>query len=106
MVTADALNILAIVTDVEVIDGKVDELCFIARSSVELGEASLVLRGPRVILGHEAAKVLLALSRGLLSPEPVWSSSYALLKLDDLVVLHMVECYTIGQDHLDLLTAF
>jgi hypothetical protein len=106
VVAADALNILPIVTDVEVVDGKVDQLGLISRSSVELGERRLILRGPRVVFGHETAEVLLALGYGLLPPEPVWSGSYTLLKLDNLVVLHMVECYTIGQDHLDLLTAF
>jgi hypothetical protein len=106
VVAADALNILPIVADVEVIDGKVDQLGLIARSSVELGECRLILRGPRVILGHETAQVSLAPLCGLLPPEPVWSGSYALLKLDNLVVLHMVGYYTIGQDHLDLLNAF
>ena len=106
MVAADALNVLAIIADVEVIDGKVDQLGLVSSPAVELGEASLILRGPRVILGHEAAEVLLALGYGLLPPEPVWSGSYTLLKLDNLVVLHMVEFYTIGQAHLDLLTAF
>jgi hypothetical protein len=106
VVAADALNILAIIADVEVIDGKVDQLGLVARSSVELGERRLVLCGPRVVFGHETAQVLLALGYGLLPPEPVWSGSYTLLKLDNLVVLHMVEFYTIGQAHLDLLTAF
>ncbi len=106
MVTSDGLNILAIVADVEVVDGEVDQHGLIARSSVELGEASLILRRPRVVFGHETAQVGLAPLCGLLPPEPVWSGSYTLLKLDDLVVLHMVEFYTIGQDHLDLLTAF
>jgi hypothetical protein len=106
VVAAYALNILPIVADVEVIDGKVDQLGLISRSSVELGEAGLVLCRPRVILGHETAEVLLALGYGLLPPEPVWSGSYPLLQLDNLVVLHMVEFYTIGQAHLDQLTAF
>ena len=106
VVAADALNILAIVADVEVIDGKVDQLGLIARSSVELGERCLVGCWPRVVFGHEAAEVGLAPLCGLLPPEPVWSGSYALLQLNDLVVLHMVEFYTIGQAHLDLLTAF
>jgi hypothetical protein len=106
VVAADALNILAIVADVEVVDGEVDQLGLVARSSVELGETSLILRRPRVILGHETAEVGLAPLCGLLPPEPVWSGSYTLLQLNDLVVLHMVESYTIGQAHLDLLTAF
>jgi hypothetical protein len=59
-----------------------------------------------VILGHETAEVLLALGCGLLPEKSIWRSADPLLKLDDLVVLHMVECYTIGQDHLDLLNAF
>ena len=106
VVTANALNILPIVADVEVIDGKVDQLGLITRSSVKLGECRLILRRPRVVFGHETAEVGLAPLCGLLPPEPIWSGSYTLLKLDDLVVLHMVECYTIGQDHLDLLNAF
>jgi len=106
VVAADALNVLAIIADVEVIDGKVDQLGLVARSSVELGERCLVGCRPRVILGHETAQVGLTPLCGLLPPEPVWSGSYALLKLDNLVVLHMVEFYTIGQAHLDLLTAF
>ena len=106
VVAADALNILAIIADVKVVDGKVDQLGLIARSSVELGEASLILCRPRVVFGHETAQVGLAPLCGLLPPKPVWSGSYTLLQLNDLVVLHMVECYTIGQDHLDLLTAF
>jgi hypothetical protein len=79
VVAADALNILPIIADVEVVDGKVDELCFISRSSVELGECRLILRGPRVVFGHETAEVFLALGYGLLPPEPVWSGSYPLL---------------------------
>jgi hypothetical protein len=106
VVTPNALNILPIVADVEVIDGKVDQLGLIARSSVELGEAGLILRGPRVILGHETAEVSLAPLCGLLPEKPIWSGPYTLLQLNDLVVLHMVEFYTIGQAHLDLLTAF
>ncbi len=88
VVAADALNILAIIADVEVVDGKVDELCFIPRSSVELGECRLILRRPRVVFGHETAEVGLAPLCGLLPPEPVWSGSCPLLKLDNLVVLH------------------
>jgi hypothetical protein len=106
VVTPNALNILAIIADVEVIDGKVDQHALISSPSVELGEASLILRGPRVILGHETAEVGLAPLCGLLPEKPVWSGSYTLLQLNDLVVLHMVEFYTIGQAHLDLLTAF
>jgi hypothetical protein len=106
VVAADALNILPIVTDVEVIDGKVDQLGLVSSPAVELGEASLILCGPRVILGHETAEVGLAPLYGLLPEKPVWSGSYTLLQLNDLVVLHMVEFYTIGQAHLDLLTAF
>ena len=79
MVAAYGLHILPIVTNVEVVDGKIDQLGLIARSPVELGEASLVLRRPRVVFGHEAAEVLLALGSGLLPPEPVWSGSYTLL---------------------------
>jgi hypothetical protein len=59
-----------------------------------------------VVFGHEAAEVVLALGYGLLPEKSIWSGSYTLLKFDNLVVLHMVECYTIGQDHLDLLNAF
>jgi len=88
VVAADGLNILAIVADVEVVDGKVDQLGLVARSSVELGEAGLILRRPRVVFRHETAEVGLAPLCGLLPPEPVWSSSYTLLKLDNLVVLH------------------
>jgi hypothetical protein len=106
VVAADALNILAIVTDVEVVDGKVDQHALVARSSVELGEAGLILCRPRVILGHETAEVLLALGYGLLPEKPIGRSADPLLKFDNLVVLHMVECYTIGQAHLDLLNAF
>jgi len=106
VVASDGLNILPIVTNVEVIDGKVDQHALVSSPAVELGECRLILRGPRVVFGHKSAQVLLALGYGLLTPEPVWSGSDPLLKLDDLVVLHMVECYTIGQDHLDLLTAF
>jgi hypothetical protein len=106
VVTADALNILPIVADVEVIDGKVDQLGLVSSPAVELGKRCLILCRPRVILGHETAEVVLAPLCGLLPPEPVWSGSYTLLKLDNLVVLHMVEFYTIGQAHLDLLTAF
>ncbi len=79
VVAADGLNILAIVADVEVIDGKVDQLGFVARSSVKLGECRLILRGPRVVFGHETAEVGLAPLCGLLTPEPVWSGSYPLL---------------------------
>ena len=106
VVTPNALNILPIVTDVEVIDGEVDQLGLIARSSVELGERRLILCRPRVVFGHETAEVLLALGYGLLPEKPIGRSADPLLQLNDLVVLHMVECYTIGQDHLDLLTAF
>jgi hypothetical protein len=106
VVAADALNVLAIIADVEVIDGKVDQLGLVARSSVELGERRLILRGPRVILGHETAEVLLALGYGLLPEKSIGRSADPLLQLDNLVVLHMVEFYTIGQAHLDLLTAF
>lgn len=88
VVTPNGLNILPIIADVEVVDGKVDQLGLISRSSVELGERRLILRGPRVVFGHETAEVGLAPLCGLLSPEPVWSSSYTLLQLDDLVVLH------------------
>jgi hypothetical protein len=106
VVTPNGLNILPIVADVEVIDGEVDQLGLITRSSVKLGETSLILRRPRVVFGHETAQVSLALLCGLLSPKSIRGCSYAFLKLDDLVVLHMVESYTIGQAHLDLLTAF
>jgi hypothetical protein len=106
VVTPNGLNILPIVTDVQVVDGEVDQLGLISRSSVELGECRLILRGPRVVFGHETAEVLLALGYGLLPEKPIGRSADPLLQLNDLVVLHMVECYTIGQDHLDLLTAF
>jgi hypothetical protein len=106
VVAADALNVLAIVADVEVVDGKVDQLGLIARSSVELGERCLVGCRPRVILGHEAAEVVLALGYGLLPEKSIGRSADPLLQLNDLVVLHMVEFYTIGQAHLDLLNAF
>jgi hypothetical protein len=106
VVAADALNVLAIIADVEVIDGKVDQLGLVSSPAVELGEASLILRGPRVILGHETAEVLLALGYGLLPEKSIGRSADPLLQLDNLVVLHMVEFYTIGQAHLDLLTAF
>jgi hypothetical protein len=106
VVTPNGLNILSIIAEVEVVDGKVDQLGLISRSSVELGECRLILRRPRVVFRHETAEVGLAPLCGLLPPEPVWSSSYTLLKLDNLVVLHMVELYTTGQAHLDLLTAF
>jgi hypothetical protein len=88
VVTADALNILPIVADVEVIDGKVNQLGLIARSSVELGEASLVLRRPRVVFGHETAEVFLALGYGLLPEKSIGRSADPLLQLNDLVVLH------------------
>jgi hypothetical protein len=88
VVTAYALNILAIVADVEVVDGKVDQLGLIARSSVELGEAGLILRRPRVVFGHETAEVLLALGYGLLPEKPIGRSADPLLQLNDLVVLH------------------
>ncbi len=88
VVAADALNILAIVADVEVVDGEVDQLGLIAGSSVELGEASLILRRPRVVFGHETAEVFLALGYGFLPEKPIGRSAYPLLKLDDLVVLH------------------
>ncbi len=88
VVAADGLHILAIVADVEVIDGKVDQHAFISSPAVELGEAGLILCGPRVVFGHETAEVGLAPLCGLLTPEPVWSGFYPLLKLDDLVVLH------------------
>jgi hypothetical protein len=106
VVAANALNILAIITDVEVIDGKVDQLGLVSSPAVELGERCLILRGPRVILGHETAEVGLAPLCGLLPEKPIGRSADPLLQLNDLVVLHMVESYTIGQDHLDLLTAF
>jgi len=106
VVAADALNILAIVADVEVVDGKVDQLGLVSSPAVELGEASLILRGPRVVFGHETAEVLLALGYGLLPEKSIGRSADPLLQLDNLVVLHMVEFYTIGQAHLDLLTAF
>ena len=79
VVAADALNILAIIADVEVIDGKVDQLALVSSPSVELGEAGLVLVRPRVILGHETTEVGLAPLCGLLPPKPIWSGSYALL---------------------------
>jgi hypothetical protein len=79
VVAANGLNILAIIADVEVVDGKVDQLGLIARSSVELGERRLILRRPRVVFGHETAEVGLAPLCGLLPPEPVWSGSYPLL---------------------------
>ena len=88
VVAADALNILAIVADVEVIDGKVDQLGLISSPAVELGECRLILRGPRVILGHETAEVLLALGYGLLPEKPIGRSADPLLQLNDLVVLH------------------
>ena len=88
VVTANALNILPIVADVEVVDGKVDQLGLIARSSVELGECRLILRRPRVVFGHETAEVFLALGYGFLPEKPIGRSAYPLLKLDDLVVLH------------------
>jgi hypothetical protein len=79
VMTPNGLNILAIVADVEVVDGEVDQLGLIARSSVKLGETSLILRGPRVVFGHEAAEVFLALGYGLLPEKPVWRSAYPLL---------------------------
>jgi hypothetical protein len=66
----------------------------------------LILRGPRVVFGHETAEVLLALGYGLLPEKSIGRSADPLLQLNDLVVLHMVEFYTIGQAHLDLLNAF
>jgi hypothetical protein len=106
VVAAYALNILPIVTDVEVIDGKVDQLGLVSSPAVELGERCLVGCWPRVIFGHETAEVFLALGYGLLPEKPIGRSADPLLQLNDLVVLHMVEFYTIGQAHLDLLTAF
>jgi hypothetical protein len=88
VVAADGLNILAIIADVEVIDGKVDQLGLITRSSVKLGETSLILCRPRVVFGHETAEVLLALGYGLLPEKPIGRSADPLLKLDNLVVLH------------------
>jgi hypothetical protein len=79
VVAADALNILAIVADVEVIDGEVDQLGLIAGSSVKLGETSLILRRPRVVLWHEAAEVFLALGYGLLPEKPIGRSADPLL---------------------------
>ena len=106
VVTPNGLNILAIIADVEVVDGKVDQHALVSSPAVELGETSLILRRPRVVFGHETAEVLLALGYGLLPEKPIGRSADPLLKLDNLVVLHMVEFYTIGQAHLDLLTAF
>jgi hypothetical protein len=106
VVAADALNILAIIADVEVIDSKVDQLGLVSSPAVELGERCLILRRPRVVFGHETAQVGLAPLCGLLPEKSIGRSADPLLKLDDLVVLHMVEFYTIGQAHLDLLTAF
>ncbi len=106
VVTPNGLNILPIVADVEVIDGKVDQLRLVSSPAVELGERCLILRWPRVVFGHKTAEVLLALGYGLLPEKPIGRSAYPLLQLNDLVVLHMVEFYTIGQAHLDLLTAF
>ncbi len=106
VVAAYALNILPIVTDVEVIDGKVDQLGLVSSPAVELGERCLILRGPRVILGHETTEVFLTLGYGFLPEKSIGRSADPLLQLNDLVVLHMVEFYTIGQAHLDLLTAF
>jgi hypothetical protein len=88
VVAADGLNILAIIADVEVIDGEVDQLGLITRSSVKLGETSLILCRPRVVFGHETAEVLLALGYGLLPEKPIGRSADPLLKLDNLVVLH------------------
>ncbi len=79
VVAAYAFNILPIVADIEVVDGKVDQHGLISRSSVELGERRLILRRPRVVFGHETAEVGLAPLCGLLTPEPVWSGSYPLL---------------------------
>ena len=106
VVAADAFNILPIIADVQVIDGKVDQLGLVSSPAVELGERCLILCRPRVILGHETAEVLLALGYGLLPEKSIGRSADPLLQLNDLVVLHMVEFYTIGQAHLDLLTAF
>ena len=88
VVTPNGLNILPIVTDVEVVDGEVDQLGLIAGSSVKLGETSLILRGPRVVFGHETAQVFLALGYGLLPEKPIGRSADPLLQLNDLVVLH------------------
>jgi hypothetical protein len=88
VVAAYGLNILPIVADVEVVDGEVDQLGLISRSSVELGEASLILCRPRVILWHETAEVLLALGYGLLPEKSIGRSADPLLQLNDLVVLH------------------
>jgi hypothetical protein len=79
VVAADGLHILAIVADVEVVDGKVDQLGLVSSPAVELGERCLILCRPRVVFGHETAEVGLAPLCGLLPPEPVWSGSYTLL---------------------------
>jgi hypothetical protein len=79
VVAADGLNIFAIIADVEVIDGKVDQHGLIARSSVELGERRLILRRPRVVFGHETAEVFLALGYGLLPEKPIGRSADPLL---------------------------
>ncbi len=88
VVTPNRLNIPPIIADVEVVDGKVDQLGLIAWSSVELGECRLILRRPRVVFGHKTAQVFLALGYGLLPEKSIGSGSDPLLKLDDLVVLH------------------
>jgi hypothetical protein len=79
VVAADALNILAIIADVEVIDGKVDQLGLIARSSVKLGERRLILCRPRVVFGHKTSEVFLALGYGLLAEKPIGRSADPLL---------------------------
>ncbi len=79
VVAADGLNILAIVADVEVVDGKVDQLGLVSSPAVELGECRLILRRPRVVFGHEAAEVLLALGYGLLPEKSIGRSADPLL---------------------------
>ncbi len=79
VMAADALNILAIIADVEVVDGKVDQLGLVSSPAVELGECRLILRRPRVVFGHEAAEVLLALGYGLLPEKSIGRSADPLL---------------------------
>jgi hypothetical protein len=79
VVASDALNILPIVTDVEVVDGKVDQHALVSSPAVELGERRLILRRPRVVFGHETAEVLLALGYGLLPEKSIGRSADPLL---------------------------
>ena len=97
VVAANALNILAVIANVEVTNREVDQLLLVAGSSVERSKACLVGGRPRVVLGHESAEVGFASLYGLRPPKRVSGRPYALLKLNNLVSGHMLEFYHVGQ---------